>query len=163
MNSTETSGQSYEWARSVDLECVKRCPYCGEHLELNDDHHGAWLEHKDPHKSDCFDGQVQLHTQRDLDMWNSRYLAPTRDHKRLAALRLKIVNYCDDHLAVENPDSERSKGYCRAIRMMKYMVTHVWTDAVLDRGPVLGIAGDEAAEAYELVKAMKHADSEAAK
>jgi hypothetical protein len=47
------------------------CPFCGERLEVKNDHHGSWIAHrKEP--GPCIESVVQLFTAEDAKEWNTR-------------------------------------------------------------------------------------------
>lgn len=47
------------------------CPFCGERLVIQDDHHGKWWAHQHE-PGPCFDSTAQVMDQKDADAWNTR-------------------------------------------------------------------------------------------
>jgi hypothetical protein len=60
-----TEKQIDKWLRTA-----KPCPFCGERLVNNNDHHGFWAEHRG--NSKCFLRFYQILDQEDASGWNSR-------------------------------------------------------------------------------------------
>lgn len=54
---------------SIEADDLKPCPFCGERLVLQDDHHGSWFGHSGYH---CECATTQVHDQIDLRRWNTR-------------------------------------------------------------------------------------------
>lgn len=75
---------------------LKPCPFCGEHLVENNDHHGKWLEHKDIFAY-CPCAVNQLHTEDDYKQWNTR---PIEDALRKELAEVKLQH--DGNLAILN-------------------------------------------------------------
>jgi hypothetical protein len=66
-----------------DENALFPCPFCGENLILNSDHHGQWWEHRNI-MSKCPASVTQIHNNEDVKIWNTRVDQFRIDEERLA-------------------------------------------------------------------------------
>jgi hypothetical protein len=62
--------KSLKWA-TANIDKALPCPFCGERLVVKDDHHGAWMGHRNE-SSNCFESVGQIFNNDDLAGWNTR-------------------------------------------------------------------------------------------
>lgn len=66
---SDFDAKSLQWCEANEHRALP-CPFCGSRLEIETDHHGAWLGHR---SGDCFESVAQVHDAQDLTAWNTRH------------------------------------------------------------------------------------------